>query len=72
MKVGDLVKSNEEGLIRNNGVALMGVLLKWWSGKLPGGNILIQVLLTDGRVIRDNANFYEVVNESGRSGQSFV
>jgi len=64
MQVGDLIKSNEEGLIRNNGESYMGVLLKSWSGILPGGNILIQVLLTDGRVIRDHANFYEVVNES--------
>jgi hypothetical protein len=39
-------------------------LLKSWSGILPGGNILIQVLLTDGRVIRDHAHCYEVVNES--------
>ena len=64
MEIGDLIKSNEEGLINNNGVSYMGVLLKSWSGILPGGNILIQVLLTDGRVIRDHANFYEVVNES--------
>ena len=64
MQIGDLIKSNEEGIIRNNGESHMGVLLKSWSGFLPGGRILIQILLTDGRVIRDHAHYYEVANES--------
>ena len=64
MQIGDLIKSNEEGIIRNNGESHMGVLLKSWSGFLPGGGILIQILLTDGRVIRDHANYYEVANGS--------
>ena len=65
MQIGDLIKSNEEGIIRNNGESHMGVLLKSWGGFLPGGRILIQILLTDGRVIRDHAHYYEeVANES--------